>query len=97
MIFLGKKALCSSYIGNDRQSNTKQASMQLDFAEPLQDEVTVTLPKRATPPQLIWKTIFPSLLWKWFSMEHSMGKGDLKNEAKALSLALQICDWVPRS
>lgn len=67
--------------------------MRLDFPEPLQDEATVTLPKRAALPQLIWKTIFPSLLWKWFSVEHSVGKGDLKNEARTLSLTLQIfCD-----
>lgn len=72
--------------------------MRLDFPEPLQDEATVTLPERATLPQLIWKTVFPSLLWKWFSVEHSVGKGDLKNEARTLSLALQIfCDWVSRS
>lgn len=58
----------------------------------------VKLPYRATLPQFIWKTIFPSLLWKWFSMEHGVGKGDLKIEVRAFGLALRIfCDRVPGS
>ena len=98
MILLGKKALCPSFIWNDGHSNPKQVSTQRDFTEPLQDKVTVTFPKRATLPPLLWKTAFPSLLWKWFLTEHSVGKGDLTHEARALILALQIvCEWVPRS